>query len=211
MADVPADDGEAPLRRRLSEFAAVAREPPGPESIPEELDGLLRDIARDPVVACDFAWDALRVLLARKVERVLHDFWRDVPDLKLPEGRSFEAGVIEPLARSLLEDSCRRGPPFTVQRICELLNDPRGCYKSTRGYFFALQKSILVTSTEAALAHRSPATPAPPADRVPAQLNSAGPEKASGSADVEADLTEAVGRKRKAPPEHINGTDSHDG
>ncbi|KAJ2922223.1 hypothetical protein H1R20_g14859, partial [Candolleomyces eurysporus] len=39
------------------------------------------------------------------------------------------------------------GPPFTIQRLCELLIEPQKHYKSVGKYLRAVEKSILVTST----------------------------------------------------------------
>ncbi|RXW21002.1 hypothetical protein EST38_g4850 [Candolleomyces aberdarensis] len=39
------------------------------------------------------------------------------------------------------------GPPFTIQRLCELLIEPKKQYKSVGKYLRAVEKSILVTST----------------------------------------------------------------
>ncbi|KAJ2917201.1 hypothetical protein MD484_g3177, partial [Candolleomyces efflorescens] len=39
------------------------------------------------------------------------------------------------------------GPPFTIQRLCELLLEPQKQYKSVGKYLRAVEKSILVTST----------------------------------------------------------------
>merc|ERR1712136_612549 len=106
------------------------------------------------------------------------EFWHDAPDCPLAEGESFD-NVIEPLKRSILEPQ-REGPPFTVQRICELLVDPRHTYKSTRRYIYALQRVVLIRMTEEVFTHR-------PQEPV------LGNDGAS------------AGRKRKLPPEAANG------
>lgn len=40
-----------------------------------------------------------------------------------------------------------RNPPFTIQRICQLVLQPREHYKSVGKYLRALERSLLVTST----------------------------------------------------------------
>lgn len=154
-------EGTAPRSAQsgLLEFAAAAKV--GALSSPDaqltnELEEIIRDVAKTGVTT-SYPWDALRQLLVRKVELVLVEFWRNVPDLQLQEGESFEATAVEPLRQSLLEPQ-REGAPFTVQRLCELLMEPRGIYKSTRKYLYAVQRAILVTSTEEALAavHKFP-------------------------------------------------------
>ncbi|CAE7491492.1 PPP4R2r [Symbiodinium natans] len=88
------------------------------------------------------------------MEKVLSEFWRDVPDLTLREGENFQQSAVEPLTQSLLEPR-REGAPWTTQRLCELLAQPRASYKSTRKFMYALQRAILITTTEEALAPRA--------------------------------------------------------
>eukprot|EP00442_Polarella_glacialis_P005100 CAMPEP_0115110236 /NCGR_PEP_ID=MMETSP0227-20121206/39255_1 /TAXON_ID=89957 /ORGANISM="Polarella glacialis, Strain CCMP 1383" /LENGTH=296 /DNA_ID=CAMNT_0002509235 /DNA_START=47 /DNA_END=937 /DNA_ORIENTATION=- len=120
------------------------------ESITDELEGIIRDVAQTGA-ATVYPWDALRLLLASKVEHVLSDFWKDAPDVQLREGESFQHIAVEPLTRSLLEPR-REGAPWTTQRLCELLAEPRSSYKSTRKYVYALQRAVLITTTEEAVA-----------------------------------------------------------
>jgi len=188
--------------RGLMEFAAAAQsETPSPgvgETIPEELEELVRDIARTGAVAA-YPWTALRVLLARKMELVLAEHWREAPPAEAVEGGSAEGSTAErspePLAQSLL-DSRREGPPFTLQRICELLVEPRGIYKSSRSYRYALQRLVLIMATEELLgcggtAGLSAVTTPLLGDADAACGNNGSPPQA--------------GRKRKLPPELSNG------
>jgi len=181
----------------LLEFAASAKAgslPSGLDApLAEELEAIIREVARTGATN-GYSWDALRRLLAHKMELVLGDFWRDVPDLQLQEGESFERSAVEPLTRSLLELR-RDGAPFTVQRMCELLAEPRGVYKSTRKYLYALQRAVLVTSTEEALAIQTPAT-----GFSAAAFATPGATVGDGSS-----LDPPANRKRKLPPELANG------
>jgi len=156
MAEPPPNGGEGASQRcahsGLLEFAAAAEAGALPSSdtkLTEELEGIIREVAETGVTN-GYPWDALRQLLARKVEIVLGDFWRDAPDVQLQEGESFEGIAVEPLRRSLCEPR-REGAPFTVQRLCELLVEPR-VYKSTRKYLYAVQRAVVVSSTEEAVA-----------------------------------------------------------
>merc|ERR1712060_208905 len=76
---------------------------------------------------------------------------------QVQDGESFEHSTIKPLMASILEPH-REGPPFTVQRLCELLAEPRRIYKSTKRYLYAIQRALVVTITEEALASRVPLT-----------------------------------------------------
>jgi len=189
----------------LLEFAAAARTgtPQASEAIAEDLENIIGDVARTGV-ASSYPWEALRVLLARKVELVLGDFWHDVPDFPVQEGESFEHVAIEPLTRSLLEPH-RSGAPFTVQRLCELLREPRVMYKSTRKYLYALQRVVVVTMPEEALAPR----PAECVEKVVlATMSQEAPAHRSVEADAAGGLSNGAvtaGRKRKLSPELSNG------
>eukprot|EP00929_Paragymnodinium_shiwhaense_P095992 TRINITY_DN57395_c0_g1_i1.p1 TRINITY_DN57395_c0_g1~~TRINITY_DN57395_c0_g1_i1.p1 ORF type:complete len:284 (-),score=77.16 TRINITY_DN57395_c0_g1_i1:47-898(-) len=168
---------------QLLEFAAAANNGQSPEGIPEELESVMRDVANTGAVT-NYPWDALRVLLAKKMELVLAEFWRETPDVDVKEGQTFECMAVEPLTRSLLEPR-REGAPFTVQRLCELLADPRhrGVYKSTRRYMYALQRAVVCTATEEMLArqvrHAAPMVPITPYEPPPAAAAVAAPVDAA--------------------------------
>jgi len=210
-----ANCGEAGAQRNahlvLLEFAAAAESGavPSPEPLTEELESIICHVAKTGA-ASGYPWDALRLLLARKLEHVLCDFWRDAPDVQLLEGQSFEVAAVEPLSRSLLEPR-REGAPFTAQRLCELLSEPRLIYKSTRKYLYALQRAILVTVTEEALVQRSPARMALAIDarsEVDHAATSGQVAESDGFAAVPTDCTtgaNTAGRKRKLPAELSNG------
>ncbi|CAE7947866.1 PPP4R2r [Symbiodinium sp. KB8] len=133
--------------------AGTAVGPKEEMTLSDELEGIIRNLAETGAAAC-YPWDALRILLAKKMETVLTDFWRDAPDLTLSEGETFQHSAVEPLKQSLLEPR-REGAPWTTQRLCELLAQPRTSYKSTRKFMYALQRAILITATEEAIAPRS--------------------------------------------------------
>lgn len=206
----------------LVEFAAAdkAGALSGQAALSEELEAIVSEVAHTGAVN-GYPWDALRHLLARKLERVLGEFWRDVQDVAVPEGQSFEQCSVEPLTRSLLETR-REGAPFTSQRLCELLVEPRRVYKSTRRYLHAVQRAVLVTSTEELLAPQqgtanqslpesatdvaaapphgcgAPAPGSPGGSTPAAPAGTGSPGSPSGGAA-------GAGRKRKLPPELANG------
>merc|ERR1719356_222533 len=136
------------------------------------------------------------------VEVVLADFFRDSPDVEVAEGESFEHAIVEPLTRSLLEPR-REGAPFTVQRMCELLAEPRQVYKSTRRYLYALQRSVLITATEEVLAQQQQRWQPPSlvGVAVPASLGLPQPPSPPLSGG---DASNRTGKKRKLSPELSN-------
>mmetsp|Transcript_39260 Transcript_39260/g.117337 ORF Transcript_39260/g.117337 Transcript_39260/m.117337 type:complete len:246 (+) Transcript_39260:86-823(+) len=204
-AGAGAEAGSSPSAGAAVEAGAVPHTP----AVTEELEGIIRDVAQTGSVN-GYPWDSLRWLLARKVEHVLGEFWRDVPDVSVQEGESFERTVVEPLTRSLLEPR-REGAPFTAQRLCELLTEPRLLYKSTRKYLYALQRAVLVTMTEEALLQMPLGSTAPVAALAVPDVDAtpAGQAAPAGAADAPAGDAAAAGtsagRKRKLPQELANG------
>mmetsp|Transcript_147163 Transcript_147163/g.256885 ORF Transcript_147163/g.256885 Transcript_147163/m.256885 type:complete len:213 (+) Transcript_147163:46-684(+) len=176
----------------LLEFASAAKSGvPGSIPIPEELEGVIRDVAHSGA-AGNYPWEALRLLLARKMELVLHDFWNDSQDVGVTEGQTFSGVVVEPLTKSLLEPS-RDCPPFTLQRICELLVEPRRMYKSTRKFFYALERTLSVTMSEEEVTETYWG------------CTGATANETADAASASAELAAAASRKRKLPPELANG------
>jgi len=175
-------------------------------ALPEELESIIREVAATGG-ARDYPWDALRLLLARKIELVLREFWKEAPDLPVAENTSFELCAVEPMTRSIME-ARREGPPFTVQRLCELLAEPRHLYKSTRKFMLALQRTLLVMSTEEVSVSKSPAV-----NNLNGANGTHGGSIANGTNGASANgatadggasaalLANGGGRKRKLPPE----------
>jgi len=71
-----------------------------------------------------------------KKKRVLNS----IMDIK--EAVEFEIQIVEQL------DDFEDGPPFTIQRLCELCVSPRKHYRTVGKYLRALERTILVTSTK---------------------------------------------------------------
>mmetsp|Transcript_49931 Transcript_49931/g.107460 ORF Transcript_49931/g.107460 Transcript_49931/m.107460 type:complete len:307 (+) Transcript_49931:108-1028(+) len=183
--------------RVLQEFALEAEAAPLTDVVkgafPEELDAIIAEVARTGSTN-PYPWEALRHLLARKIEMMLGEMYREKPDVELSEGETLHGAFIEPLMRSML-DPRREGPPFTVQRLCELLAQPRLWFNSTRKYLYALQRTIIITSTEEAV------LALPPQLFVSAHTVALQPP----AKPVEDATDPPANRKRKLPPELANG------
>jgi len=92
-------------------------------------------------VSC-YKWEWLKELLITKLMKVLdaHNAKTSMPDFEQEKQRLC----------SYLRDF--EEPPFTLQRLCELLVGPAGdAYKTTKAYAFAIEKVIYVTSTQSTL------------------------------------------------------------
>ena len=126
------------------------------------------------------------------------EFWEDAQDVQLAADATFTDTYIRPLTDSLMKP-VRDGAPFTVQRMCELLSEPRKQYKSTRKYVYALQRMVLVHLTEEEIVEASNGFIAS------ALLAAAAVPPASSSDPRILGEKEVVGQKRMLPEELSNG------
>ncbi|XP_054257108.1 serine/threonine-protein phosphatase 4 regulatory subunit 2-like [Macrosteles quadrilineatus] len=125
----------------LEEFAKVK-----PKDIPKELEEYLGYVAKtgDPV----FQWSLIRNLLREKLLAVVTDFYESTLTVELPPCPNVEPFNYDRMKTSLLERfDAFAGAPFTIQRICELLINPRKEYNRADKYMRAIEKNILVVST----------------------------------------------------------------
>ncbi|KAK7264024.1 hypothetical protein RJT34_31626 [Clitoria ternatea] len=92
-------------------------------------------------------WDKLKSMLSFQLKQVLSEY----PEAKMTSeqqyallGESFTE-VVNKLDEAL---TCFiEGPPFTLQRLCEILLDAKNIYPSLSKLALALEKNLLVTST----------------------------------------------------------------
>lgn len=116
-----------------------------PKEIPRELEEYISYVARtgDPV----FQWSLVKVLIKEKLVAVLNEFKENNPSLEIPPCPNVDPFSYETLKSNLLTrlDSFIL-PPFTIQRICELLASPRKEYNRIDKYMRAVEKNILVVS-----------------------------------------------------------------
>lgn len=135
-----------------------------PATIPRELDDYLAWVARtgEPV----YSWNLVRPLLKEKLLQVLQDFRSQGPP---PPTCSRNVPPFDPEAMrnvALARLDAFLAPPFTIQRICELLAHPRRHYNRLDKFMRAFEKNVLVVSTKEPEPPRRPApasTPATPA------------------------------------------------
>eukprot|EP00287_Rhodomonas_sp_CCMP768_P007901 CAMPEP_0196733682 /NCGR_PEP_ID=MMETSP1091-20130531/12634_1 /TAXON_ID=302021 /ORGANISM="Rhodomonas sp., Strain CCMP768" /LENGTH=192 /DNA_ID=CAMNT_0042077083 /DNA_START=296 /DNA_END=871 /DNA_ORIENTATION=- len=96
-------------------------------------------------VDCSYKWGSLVHLLVHQLKSVL-----ETPSEEFPI-----AGTVGLAGEASYEASCKRlyqvlgsfpGPPFTVQRLCELLTRPHAHHKTKQKLLFAVDKLLSVTS-----------------------------------------------------------------
>ncbi|XP_059290711.1 uncharacterized protein LOC132044243 isoform X1 [Lycium ferocissimum] len=92
-------------------------------------------------------WDKLKAMLSFHLKQVLSDY----PESKMTiEQQQSCLGESFPELVKRLDDALNSfagGPPFTLQRLCEILLDARSMYSKLSKLALALEKNLLVTST----------------------------------------------------------------
>ncbi|CAH9127467.1 unnamed protein product [Cuscuta epithymum] len=118
---------------------------------PQEISGQEGRRIMEEIAAtgkCWHDWDKLKRFLSFYLKQILSDY----PDSKLTHELQQISAIGEPfpdLVKRLDHDlnSFTNGPPFTLQRLCEILLDPRSIYPKLSKLALALEKNLLVAST----------------------------------------------------------------
>ncbi|XP_077546500.1 uncharacterized protein LOC144159098 [Haemaphysalis longicornis] len=117
-----------------------------PAEIPSVLDEYLAHIAKTGDTL--FSWQKLRPLLCRKLELVMNEFHKTSPTDDLPALPNVEVFKFDEMKEKVLEAVNNfTSAPFTIQRLCELVVDPRKHYKRTDKFMRGVEKNVLVVST----------------------------------------------------------------
>lgn len=116
----------------------------------EELDGeQVRRVLQVSAATGKFwhNWDKLKSMLSFQLKLVLSEY----PEAKMTveqQNASLGETYLELVTRLNEElHSFIEGPPFTLQRLCEILLDARSIYPKLLKLALALEKNLLVTST----------------------------------------------------------------
>ncbi|KAL2329234.1 hypothetical protein Fmac_022661 [Flemingia macrophylla] len=110
----------------------------------EEVVQILRDIASTGMFWLD--WDKLKSMLLFQLKQVLSEY----PEAKMTSEQQYASlgeSYIELVNKLDEELTCFiEGPPFTLQRLCEILLDAKNIYPNLSKLALALEKNLLVTS-----------------------------------------------------------------
>ncbi|KAL5769024.1 hypothetical protein ACOSQ2_015807 [Xanthoceras sorbifolium] len=91
-------------------------------------------------------WDKLKSMLLFQLKQVLAEY----PEAKMPtEQQNASLGETYPELLKRLDEALlcfTEGPPFTLQRLCEILLAARSIYPNLSKLALALEKNLLVTS-----------------------------------------------------------------
>jgi len=113
----------------------------------DELEEILDDVAKTGQYI--YPWHFMKPLYACKLDQVTSEFLSTSPPLNT-DGTEDEQGIknLQDFRVKLLQMFDKFvSAPFTIQRVSEMLTEPRKHYKSTAKFFRGLEKNILVVST----------------------------------------------------------------
>lgn len=149
IANDAADNTTSPRNRDENPEDASSINPGEKESKPEiageedeeEVRGILQVIASTGKFWHD--WEKLKSVLSFQLKQVLSEY----PEAKMTTKEQEE--TYQDLVKKLDEalHNFEEGPPFTLQRLCEILLAARHIYPNLSKLALALEKNLLVTST----------------------------------------------------------------
>lgn len=119
-----------------------------PKEIPEELEEYLTFVAKTGDTV--FKWPLIQHLFREKLMNVITEFHDTTPSISdnIPHYPNVDPFNFEIMKKMLIERmESFPSAPFTVQRICELLTEPRKQYSRIDKFLRAIEKNILVVST----------------------------------------------------------------
>jgi len=109
--------------------------------IPPEFDEILTDIAQDGMIRYD--WKGLRKLFRWKICLVLDQYFKSYGFLG-PITQTFESRRQDILT---LLDEFEYEPPFTIQRLAEVLQRTKTQYRATHPLMNAINRLLSVTTS----------------------------------------------------------------
>ena len=114
--------------------------------IPKSLEDYLVFVAKTGNTV--FPWNKIKPLIKSKLDVVIREFNESCPAENLPKMPNVDAFKFGEMKERIQEQlDSYTGTPFTVQRLCELLVQPKRHYKRTDKFMRGLEKVMLVVST----------------------------------------------------------------
>ncbi|XP_015284980.1 PREDICTED: serine/threonine-protein phosphatase 4 regulatory subunit 2 [Gekko japonicus] len=92
-------------------------------------------------------WSQFKGYFIFKLEKVMDDFRTSAPEPRGPPNPNVEYIPFEEMKERILKIVAGfNGIPFTIQRLCELLTDPRRNYTGTDKFLRGVEKNVMVVS-----------------------------------------------------------------
>ncbi|XP_035511989.1 serine/threonine-protein phosphatase 4 regulatory subunit 2-A-like isoform X2 [Morone saxatilis] len=110
-------------------------------------------------------WSQFKAYFMFKLEKVVDDFHASTPEQRGPHNPNVDYVPFEEMKMRILKIvDGYNGIPFTIQRLCELLTDPKRNYTGTDKFLMGLEKNVMVVSCVYPTSDRNvngPGTPKP--------------------------------------------------
>ncbi|XP_074499752.1 serine/threonine-protein phosphatase 4 regulatory subunit 2-like isoform X2 [Sebastes fasciatus] len=111
------------------------------------------------------SWSQFKTYFVFKLEKVMDDFHTSTPEQRAPHNPNVDYMPFEDMKTRILKIvDGYNGIPFTIQRLCELLTDPKRNYTGTDKFLMGLEKNVMVVSSVYPTSDRNvngPDTPKP--------------------------------------------------
>ncbi|KAM9856392.1 serine/threonine-protein phosphatase 4 regulatory subunit 2-A-like [Aulostomus maculatus] len=92
-------------------------------------------------------WSHFKTYFMFKLEKVMDDFHSSSPEQRSPHNPNVEYVSFEEMKKRILKIvDGYNGIPFTIQRLCELLTDPKRNYTGTDKFLRGIEKNVMVVS-----------------------------------------------------------------
>jgi len=128
------------LRKSLDQFCSLKIDDTNTDNIPDDLQIVVDKISSNGDMPYDLEWSQVSRIIRQRVLYCVA-FMSEKRKYEGPHDE-YEQTLKDILARIEIFDE----PPFTIQRVCELLQTPDKHYKSTDKYMRAIQRNLLVVS-----------------------------------------------------------------
>lgn len=116
------------------------------KDIPPILEDYFRSVAKTGKTL--FPWQHLKTAFIQKVESVMEQFNKEDPCDHLKPVPNVEKMKFDEMRLRILDAMQRfTGAPFTVQRICELVTQPKKHYTQCDKFMRGIEKNVMVVST----------------------------------------------------------------
>uniref|UniRef100_A0A673JJ47 Serine/threonine-protein phosphatase 4 regulatory subunit 2-B-like n=1 Tax=Sinocyclocheilus rhinocerous TaxID=307959 RepID=A0A673JJ47_9TELE len=93
------------------------------------------------------SWSQFKSYFIFKLEKVMEDFQESAPEQREPANPNVESVPFEEMKERILKIvNGYNGIPFTIQRLCELLTEPRRNYSGTEKFLRGVEKNVMVVS-----------------------------------------------------------------
>ncbi|KAM6928308.1 serine/threonine-protein phosphatase 4 regulatory subunit 2-B [Xenentodon cancila] len=128
------------LQEALRDFDKKAKEEPSPL-----LEQFLCHVAKTGQTMVQ--WSQFKNYFLFKLEKVMDDFRASAPEQRGPANPNVESVPFEDMKERILKIvRGYNGIPFTIQRLCELVTEPKRNYTGTDKFLRGVEKNVMVVS-----------------------------------------------------------------